>query len=266
MKTRTLIVICVLSGLLFVFCCYVVGSILITNAKEKSAFDNLIKTVEQANTDTTQTQKDTESFDNEQTTDAESVDKTILPEYAEIYKQNGDFYAWLSIDGTNINYPVMQTPSDPQYYLHRAFDKSSSTSGTPFLDGECTEDGEIYIVYAHHMSNGTMFASLPNYADKAFWEQHKTIRFDTLYEYGEYEVIAAFLSRIYTPEQKGFRYYEYIDLKSEVTFNSFVEQVMDSALYDTGLTADYGDTLLVLSTCNYHVEDGRFVVVARKKE
>lgn len=255
MKNRTLIVICVLSGLLFAFCCYTVGSILITDVKEKSAFDNLVKTVEQADSGTATIQKGTEPSD-----------KTCLPEYAELYKQNSDFFGWLSVEGTSINYPVMQTPQNPQYYLRRAFDKSSSTGGTPFLDGECTQDGGIYIIYGHHMSNGTMFASLPDYADQEYWEQHKTVRFDTLYEHGEYEVIAAFFSRIYTPEQKGFRYYEYTDLSSKVMFDAYMEQVMDSALYDTSMTAEYGDTLLVLSTCNYHTEDGRFVVVARKKQ
>lgn len=250
LKNKTLIVICALSGLLFLFACYKVTDALITAAKEKQAFDELAGMVEK------------ESPKDENT---ESV-KTILPEYAALYEQNRDIFGWLSIDGTTINYPVMHTPDDPQYYLNRAFDKSDATGGTPFLDGNCNEDGGIYIIYGHHMSNGTMFASLPDYADEAFWQEHKTIRFDTLYEHGEYEVMAAFLSRIYAPENKGFRYYEYTDLKSEVQFNSYMEQVKESALYDTGVTAEYGDTLLVLSTCNYHTTDGRFVVVARKME
>ena len=250
LKNKTLIVICALSGLLFLFACYKATDALITTAKEKHAFDELAGMVEK------------ESPKDENT---ESV-KTILPEYAALYEQNRDIFGWLSIDGTTINYPVMHTPDDPQYYLNRAFDKSDATGGTPFLDGECTEDGGIYIIYGHHMSNGTMFAPLPDYADEAFWQEHKTIRFDTLYERGEYEVMAAFPGRIYAPENKGFRYYEYTDLKTEVQFNSFMAQVQESALYDTGVTAGYGDTLLVLSTCNYHTADGRFVVVARKTE
>ena len=250
LKNKTLIVICALSGLLFLFACYKVTDALITTAKEKQAFDELAGIVEK------------ESPKDENT---EPV-KTILPEYAALYEQNRDIFGWLSIDGTTINYPVMHTPDDPQYYLNRAFDKSDATGGTPFLDGNCNEDGGIYIIYGHHMSNGTMFASLPDYADEDFWQEHKTIRFDTLYEHGEYEVMAAFLSKIYAPENKGFRYYEYTDLKSEVQFNSYMEQVKESALYDTGVTAEYGDTLLVLSTCNYHTTDGRFVVVARKME
>lgn len=229
--------------------------------KRKNAFDNLAKTVEQADTKTSVIERSNIGESKKE----KSTVKAILPEYAEIYEQNSDFYAWLSINGTNINYPVLQTPNEPQYYLCYAFDKSNSNSGTPFLDGKCTENSGIYIVYGHNMSNGTMFASLPSYADKSYWEQHKTIRFDTLYKHGEYEVIVAFMSKIYTPEQKGFRYYEYTDLSSKIIFDSYIEQVMDSALYDTGMTVEYGNTLLVLSTCNYHTDDGRFVVVARKK-
>lgn len=255
-----LIVICVLSGLVFAFCCFIVGFILSTNAKEKKAFDELIKTVKQADKYT----KATEPYDMSESDVEESTVKTAIPEYASIYNQNNDFYAWLSIDGTNINYPVMQTPDDPQYYLCHAFDKSNSTSGTPFIDGECTEDGGIYIVYGHHMSNGTMFASLSDYADKAYWKQHKTIHFDTLYEYGEYEVMAAFMSQIYTSEQNGFRYYEYTDLSNKIMFDAYIDLIKESAIYDTGITAEYSDTLLVLSTCNYHTDDGRFVVVAKK--
>lgn len=264
MRNRILIVICVISGLLFAFCCYMVSSILITNAKEKNAFDDLAKAVAQTDTDPAAAEEEVSPSNTEPDNGMGEAANTMLPEYAELYKQNNDLYAWLSVEGTNINYPVMQTPQDPQYYLYRAFDQSRSSGGTPFLDGECTEDGGIYIVYGHHMSNGTMFSSLPDYADEEYWKQHKTICFDTLYEHGEYEVIAAFFSRIYTPEQKGFRYYEYTDLSSEVMFHAYIEQVMESELYDTGITAEYGDTLLVLSTCNNHAEDGRFVVVARK--
>lgn len=110
-----------------------------------------------------------------------------------------------------------------------------------------------------------MFGQLPRYANKDFWEDHPVIRFDTLYEQREYIVIAAFLSRIYDKEERGvFRYYEYFDLSDEAVFSEYVQQVKAAALYDTGIDAEYGDELLVLSTCNYHTADGRFVVVAKR--
>lgn len=190
----------------------------------------------------------------------------ILPEYAALYEENNDLFGWVQIPDTRLNYPVMYTPEDPEYYLRRAFDGSDSDSGVPFLDGDCTEHGGNYLIYGHNMNAGTMFALLPSYARQDFWEEHPVIRFDTLYERGDYAVMAAFYSQVYDVDAQGvFRYYQYTDLSSPERFREYVEQVKAAALYDTGITAEYGDQLLTLSTCNYHTGDGRFVVVARKQ-
>ena len=190
----------------------------------------------------------------------------VLPEYAALHQENPDLFGWVQIPDTRLNYPVMYTPEDPEYYLRRAFDGSDSDSGVPFLDGSCTEDGGNYLIYGHNMNAGTMFALLPSYARQDFWEEHPVIRFDTLYERGDYAVMAAFYSQVYDVDAQGvFRYYQYTDLSSPERFQEYVEQVKSAALYDTGITAEYGDQLLTLSTCNYHTGDGRFVVVARKQ-
>lgn len=190
---------------------------------------------------------------------------TSLPEYAQLYEMNGEFFGWLSIEGTDIDYPVMYTPDDPEKYLRRAFDGSYSGSGVPFVDGNCPADGSYYLIYGHHMNNGTMFGSLPEYQEEEFCKEHPVIRFDTLYEQREYVVMAAFFSRIYGKDEQGvFRYYEYFDLSNPAIFEEYVRQVSSAALYDTGITAEYGDELLALSTCNYHTADGRFVVVAKR--
>ena len=114
------------------------------------------------------------------------------------------------------------------------------------------------------MKNKSMFGTLPDYADQGYWETHKTIRFDTLFEHGEYAVIAAFYSRIYGEGEQGFRYYQYTDLTDPAVFAEYMEQVKAAALYDTGFSAEYGDELITLSTCSYHTASGRFVVVAKK--
>lgn len=258
MQKIKMVSIAVMAALTFILSCYMVISILTTAAKEKNAFDELRNTV--AQTEVTEC-----SSSDAQNTVSDSSVRSVLPEYAALYEQNSDLFGWLRIDGTGVDYPVMQTPNDPQYYLKRAFDKSSSNSGTPFLDGQCTEYGGIYIVYGHRMSNGSMFGKLADYADRQYWKKHKTIHFDTLYEHGEYEVMSVFYSRVFGSFEKAFRYYGYTDLTDEETFDNYVTQIMKKALYDTGITAEYGDQILVLSTCNYHITDGRFVVVARKK-
>lgn len=189
---------------------------------------------------------------------------TPLPQYAPLYEQNADFFGWISIEGTDIDYPVMYSPDRPEYYLKRAFDGSDSASGALFIDGNCPADGNYYLIYGHHMKNKTMFGQLPNYADYSFYEEHPVICFDTLYEQRKYQVVAAFYSRLYWQDETGvFRYYQYTDLTNEAVFKEYIEQVQTAAIYDTGYTATYGDELLTLSTCNYHTQDGRFVVVAR---
>lgn len=192
-----------------------------------------------------------------------SGDNYISP-YLPLKEQNEDFFGWLSIEGTAINYPVMYTPDDPQYYLRRAFDKSNSLSGVPFLDATCSAERGNYLIYGHNMSNGTMFADLLSYADQKFWEEHPDIQFDTLDETGSYSILAAFYSEIYPDEAEGFRYYQYTDLRDAEDFDAYISQVKRAALYDTGITAEYGDILLTLSTCSYHTSNGRFVVVARQ--
>lgn len=192
------------------------------------------------------------------------TNESISP-YIVLKEMNPDFFGWLSIEGTKLNYPVMHTPEDGEYYLRRDFEGSHSESGVPFMAANCYEGCGNYLIYGHHMKNGTMFGSLLSYADRTYWEEHPVIRFDTLASSGEYEVMAAFYSEAYSQDAEGvFRYYQYTDVSDASVFSDYVSQVQKAALYDTGISAVYGDELLTLSTCSYHTKNGRFVVVARK--
>ncbi|MBQ6153404.1 MAG: sortase [Ruminococcus sp.] len=184
--------------------------------------------------------------------------------YDELYAMNNDFFGWIKIEDTDINYPVMFSPDEPERYLHMNFDGDYSESGELFVDGYCDPNGYHYLVYGHHMNNGTMFGSLPNYADEDFYNAHQTIRFDTRDELGEYEVFAVFYSKVYDESEEVFKYYEYANLDNESDYYTFVENVKYLSIYDTGITPVYGDKILTLSTCNYHTDDGRFVVCAKK--
>lgn len=186
--------------------------------------------------------------------------------YGELFSENADMFGWICVEGTKINYPVMYTPKDPEFYLRRGFDRAYSYSGTPFLDGNCFDGCGNYIIYGHHMKNGTMFAAITDYAGEEFWKEHPIIYFDTMDEMGEYEVLAAFYAKVYNEDDNNaFRFYNYTDLTDEAVFEEYLKRVYDAALYNTGVTARYGDQLLTLTTCSYHTTDGRFVVVARKK-
>ncbi|WP_277934912.1 MATE family efflux transporter [Parablautia intestinalis] len=191
----------------------------------------------------------------------------ILAQYEGLWEQNHDLAGWLRIEDTAIDYPVMYTPDDPEYYLHRAFDGSEASSGSLFIGEKCMPRAPHVIVYGHHMKNGTMFGALPQYADAEYAKKHPVICYDTLYEEKKYEVVAAFYSKIYPENTKEevFRYYWYTDLSREEVFDQYIKKVKEKALYDTGVGTEFGDEILTLSTCSYHTDDGRFVVVARRK-
>ena len=191
--------------------------------------------------------------------------KDYMSRVRECAKMNDDFVGWLQIEGTIVNYPVVSTPSNPEYYLRRGFDGEYSQSGVPFLGSGCTLESNNILIHGHNMNNGTMFSALTNYADKSFFEQHKLIRFDTLEGTGVYEVIGAFYAKVYLQDENDvFRYYYWGGTLNEDQFDQYVRNVKNATTYDTGNTATYGDQLITLSTCSYHVEDGRFAVVAKK--
>lgn len=185
--------------------------------------------------------------------------------YARIAAENPDFAGWLKIDQTVIDYPVMHTPDDIQYYIRRDFYGEESVSGTPFIGDNCSVDSLGMIIYGHNMKNDTMFGALDLYADESYWREHPVIRFNTLEEDREYEVFAAFRTKLLYENEEGFRYYEYVGNPSKEEFQEFVEQAKAVSYYDTGITPLYGDQFLILSTCSYHTSNGRFVVVARKR-
>ena len=190
----------------------------------------------------------------------------ILYQYSILYERNNDMVGWISIDGTAINYPVMQCMTDEEYYLKRDFDKGSDINGLPFMDTECSilKPTANFLIYGHNMRNGSMFAGLLQYEKKEFYDEHKIIRFDTVYEQAEYEIVAVFRSHIAYKNEDVFKYYKFFDAQTVKEYNDYISNIKKLSFYDTGITPQYGEQLLTLSTCDRSIEDGRFVVVARK--
>ncbi len=189
-----------------------------------------------------------------------------LRKYDELYKRNPDFFGWLKIEDTVIDYPVMYRPGDNDTYLHMDFYGDYSESGMLFMDGNCPSDGSTALIYGHHMRNGSMFGSLPKFCEKKYYDKHKIIWFDTRYEQRDYEIFAVLYSEVYdvSEEDQHYCYYKHTDLSDEAEFNAYVAFAKENSLYDTGVTPKFGERILTLSTCNYHTEDGRLVVVARE--
>lgn len=188
----------------------------------------------------------------------------LSSDFNALYAKNSDFFGWIKIEDTVVDYPVMYSPNDPELYLHTDFDGDYSESGELFMDANCDPNGYHYLIYGHHMYNGSMFGSLPKYDDVDYYNEHKKIRFDTMSEKGEYEVFAVVYSQIYNEGDDVFRYYNCANLNDEAAYNYYVSNMKALSTIDTGITPVYGEKILTLSTCNYHTDDGRFVVCARK--
>jgi len=184
----------------------------------------------------------------------------------ELQKQNKDIVAWLEVLGTNISYPVLQG-EDNEFYMTHDYLKQYSKKGALFLDKNYSFEKKYtnLLIYGHNNQNGAMFSGLEKYKKEDYYKEHQKIRFTTEIEDVEYEIIAAFYSRVYYTHETGvFRYYYFLNAENEKEFNEYVGNAKKASVYDTGKSAKYGDQLLTLSTCSYHTEDGRFVVVARK--
>lgn len=196
----------------------------------------------------------------------ESTDKPpILEKYKTLYNKNKSLIGWLKIDDNYINYPVMQTTNN-EYYLDHNLEQQYDRNGSIFMDTACDvlKPSTNFIIYGHHMKSGAMFGKLDLYSKESFYKEHPTLTFDTIYEEGTYEIMYVFRSRIYSAEEITFKYYQFIEAYSAEEFYSYMDEMAAMSLYDTGVTAEYGDQLLTLSTCDNSEQDGRFVVVAKK--
>ena len=195
------------------------------SVKQAELYDNLIEVVETQPDETQETMN-------------YSDDKTFIPEYQELYLQNNDMVGWIKVEDTKINYPGMQSKDNPDFYLKHGFDKSYSDYGCPYVQENCDMElpSDNIIIYGHHMNDGSMFAGLMKFKDKTV---------------------------VYTDSSDSFKYYHFVNAETPEDFSAYVDKCKDLSLYDTGVTAEYGDKLLTLSTCEYSRTNGRLVAVAK---
>lgn len=200
--------------------------------------------------------------------EAEPQKPQILPEYQSMYNTNPDLAGWITIEGTRIDYPVMQSSAEnPEYYLNYNFDKKEDINGSLFMDArnDFAKPDVNLIVYGHNMKSGMMFGGLKQYLDKEYWKSHKTIQFNTLYERAEYEIVAVCLSKVSYQDDQGFRYYDFLNVEDEAVFEACIKSIKECNVMDEPVDISFGDELLTLSTCSNYTEDGRLYLVARKR-
>lgn len=200
----------------------------------------------------------------------------MLPKYEKLYQENSDLIGWIRIDDTPIDNPVMQTKigennDNPNFYIHRDWEKNESKHGLIYIDASCELDGKNIIMYGHRMKDNTMFGSLKFYKDEEYYENHSIIHFDTLYEEREYEIIGVCLAKVFYSgngeeamiKNGEFTFYKYTQISNEDEFKEYINYVKEKSLYKIESDVSYKDELITLCTCDYYTEDGRLLVIAK---
>ena len=271
----------VIFALVFLVSAFFLGKYFWESRQQKGQYDQLAQLVEQAKAEKPQKNPtNTDPIDPadpdappQETTEAESelvlvVDPEtgasayVLPEYAQLYLMNTDLVGWIAIDGTAVNYPVMQTPDRVDYYLYRDFFHKDSKHGCIYAREQCdVNNSDNVVIYGHRMKDGSMFNNLLLYKDRDYYEDRRYIQFNTLTERHTYEIVAVFTT---VATESGFGYHLFNDAANQEEFDAFIAQCKALSLYDTGVDAQYGDKLITLSTCEYSRDNGRMVLVAKQ--
>jgi sortase B len=253
-KNIFIILIIVFAGV-FAVSAYMLISYFLETGKAEAEFDEIRKELKEL----------TEALEPEKQKDQY---KDIQPAYLALKAENKDLVGWLRIYDTAINYPVMQTISNPEYYLHRSFSREYSGSGTLFASeiSEIEQPSDVIIVYGHRMKNGSMFGSFNKFTKPEYLKEHRYIRFDTLSERRTYEIFCVLRTTVETGQANEFKYYNAASFQNEDEFNSYIKEAQSKAYFETGITPAYGDELIVLSTCEYSEENSRLVIMGKRVE
>ncbi len=236
MRKLNIFLILLLSALITVSA-YMIWKEVSLQQKEKKEFEELLEIIEPTNTSkpedesgeaTSGTEAETEPTESEQTeTEPEAQERNLAP----LFEKNAECIGWICIEGTNVNYPVMHTPNNPQKYLRKNFEGEYSQSGVPFLDARCSVDRGTAIIYGHNMKNGTQFSNLKKYLDADFRNSHLTIEFQT---------------------EAGIRYYTVVDVIRTDIYDEIYNNISSE------------DNTLILSTCYGSAKSGRLLIIAKE--
>jgi sortase B len=257
--------------LVFIGSAIYVGDYLIRSAEARNEYDGLQNQYNPPSrpaitepTEPTGSEPSDPSDPSTPTVPTEPTVPTILPELQVFYDKNKELVGWVTVPDTRISYPVLQSPTRPDYYLNHTFEGKWSAWGAIYAREACDvfRPSDNITLYGHHMKDGSMFSGLDGYKRKNFYETHKYIYFDTLYERHVYEVICSFKTS--ADYGQGYSYHLFDDAADEAEFNQFIATIKSMAYYETGVTAQYGDKLITLSTCEYSLTNGRHVVVAKR--
>lgn len=187
----------------------------------------------------------------------------VQESFSDLLEFNPETIGFLRIDDL-ITLPVVQRENDNEYYLTHSFEQTEAAEGTLFLDGmnRLVPEDDCLIVYGHNMHNGTMFGELDHYDEPDFLQAHPLVTFDTIYENRIYVPIAAFPASMDSDNASYFEVRQFL-FDSE-TFDLFLNRLKSRSVLDIPVDAAYGDRLLLLVTCDYTTDNGRFILALRQ--
>ena len=207
--------------------------------------------------------------------DSDEVEKDgKLEKYKKLSEINKEFAGWLTVDGTGIDVPVVQT-DDNETYLRKDFYGNYSVYGAPLLDyrnnvkslfeqSDLVRKDRNITVYGHNMLDNMVFAELLKYKELDFYKKHPLVHFNTLYGDTSWKIIAAFLTNSTDDQDNNYCLeYNFVDC-DEDRFMPYISELAKRTYVNTGVDVNSTDTLLTLSTCDKDIiPEGRFVIVAR---
>lgn len=248
----------VICAAVFLFSGFMLVRELLTQKQDKDGFDELAALITPetaAPESTTPAPSPTEGTGDAEPGHTQEPAPPPARNLAPLFQRNPDCIGWIYIADTAVNYPVMHTPDDPEKYLHKNFDKEYSAAGVPFLEDACDISCTNLIVYGHNMKNGTMFADVTQYRKEEFFTSHPVIELETAQGATQYAVFAV----AQVKNDDAWYTFHYGD---ESEYSARVTELKDRALYDTGITPQYGQQLLTLSTCYGATKSDRIIVIA----
>lgn len=193
-------------------------------------------------------------------TDSRQENRNLQEEIKKVNETYKEAKAWLKVPGTSIDSAVYQS-TDNDRYLRNDKDNVQTRWGENFIDYRCNLDNitnpmQNYIIYGHNTEIDTRFTPLLEYKDKTFFDDHQIIELATLNGYYRFQVFAAY-------QTTTDFYYIDTNFKDAKDFESFVNSLKEKSTYDNNVEVTSEDTILTLSTCDYSIENGRFVVHAK---
>lgn len=186
--------------------------------------------------------------------------------FAALWEINPDIVGWISIDGTDLDYPVVQTTDNTKYYRTN-FEGEYSEHAVPFVDAavDLSKPSTNTIIYGHNIrTDGQMFNILKGYTSLEYYQQHPVVQFDSVYRKGKYKIISVFYTSTLSEHGEVFPYHEFIDAANDQETQDYIDNVLIRSIINTGVDVLPSDELLTLSTCSYEFQEARFVIVARK--